>query len=163
MINRALQKQQQIDKFIECALLETGNKRLSLEDKLTAEDWQILHETRRILEPFYKQTIRLQSRASLGFNKAAQEAYPSCDFLLRHILAEREKYRVEFAEVPLDTAGHRFSAESSYKHMRTCIENCWAKLDDYYKLLDTLPAYTAAVVLHPGHKIAYFETKWAGQ
>ena len=95
MIDRAIKKQTQIDRFIEYALLETGSKRLAYEDKLTAHDWQILREIHRILEPFYKQTIRLQSRASTSNRGAAWEAYPSCDYLLKHILAERQKFSVE--------------------------------------------------------------------
>jgi hypothetical protein len=63
-----------------------------------------------------------------------------------------------FAE--LDEEASQFTAEESRKHMKTCIENCWGKLDDYYKILDTLPAYMAAIVLHPGHKLAYIEAKW---
>ena len=164
MVDRAIKKQTQIDRYIEYALLGTGSKRLAYEDKLTVEDWQILRETHRILEPFYKQTIRLQSRASTSNRGAAWEAYPSCDYLLKHILTERQKFSIEVNPKNSEYTAEKtqFSAERSQKHLKTSIENCWAKLDDYYQILDTLPAYIAAIVLHPGQKMAYIETKWAG-
>jgi hypothetical protein len=52
---------------------------------------------------------------------------------------------------------------SSRKHIRTSIDNCWGKLDDYYKILDTLPAYMAALVLHPGQKTAFIKRHWSGK
>jgi hypothetical protein len=42
--------------------------------------------------------------------------------------------------------------DESRKHIVTALNNCWAKLDKYYKLMDDSPAYGAALVLHPGHK-----------
>ena len=106
--------------------------------------------------------MHLQSRAITAVRGAAWEAYLSCDYLLRHILAERERYSqietsAEFAG--LDEEASQFTADESRKHIKTCIESCWGKLDDYYKILDTLPAYMTAIVLHPGQKIAYIEAK----
>jgi hypothetical protein len=54
------------------------------------------------------------------------------------------------------------SEPESRRHIRTSIENCWPKLDDYYKMLDSLPLYMAALVLNPGQKLTFIERLWAG-
>jgi hypothetical protein len=162
MIDRALKKRANVDKFIDNAIYEMQkSKTLSREDKLADEDWRVLEETHRILEPFYKQTKRLQSRAKDGTRGAVWEAYPSCEYLLRHILSLRDEY--QDVEPYLEAADRQSEVFSSRKHIKTSIENCWGKLDDYYKLLDTLPVYMAALVLNPGQKLAFIERHWARQ
>ncbi len=64
MINRALSKISTIKIFImENETERDAKKKLLKENILISEDWRILAETKTILEPFYKQTIYLQSRA----------------------------------------------------------------------------------------------------
>jgi hypothetical protein len=36
------------------------------------------------------------------------------------------------------------------KHIAISLDNCWAKLNEYYKILNNTPVYAAAIVLHPG-------------
>jgi hypothetical protein len=36
------------------------------------------------------------------------------------------------------------------KHIAISLDNCWSKLDEYYRMLDDTPIYVAAIVLHPG-------------
>ena len=50
--------------------------------------------------------------------------------------------------------------EKSRRHIKTSIDNCWGKLDEYYRLMDLTPVYAAAVVLHPGRRWRYFEMRW---
>jgi hAT family C-terminal dimerisation region len=50
--------------------------------------------------------------------------------------------------------------EASRMHLRTAINNAWAKLKTYYERSDDTPVYVAALVLHPGHKWKYVEEKW---
>jgi hypothetical protein len=38
------------------------------------------------------------------------------------------------------------------KHIATSLDNCWSKLDEYYKMLDDTPIYAAAIILHPGQE-----------
>lgn len=154
MIDRALKKRANVERFIESSIYEVNkNKIVPVEDRLTKGDWLTLEETHSILEPFYSQTQRLQSKREDGTHGSAWEAYISCEFLLKHILDKRQQYSVVQGE-----------AESeSRRHIRTSIENCWAKLDDYYKLLDDLPVYMGALVLHPGYKLAFIEKIWAGK
>ena len=89
MIERALQKRTNIDKFIERMLYEKESV-IANEDCLTDEDCLVLTEKKDILKPFSDQTKRLQSRASDGTHGAAWEAYSSCEFLLQHILAKNK-------------------------------------------------------------------------
>ncbi len=46
------------------------------------------------------------------------------------------------------------------KYIRTSLDNCWGKLDNYYKKFDLTSIYTAALMLHPGYKWRYFEKNW---
>lgn len=73
---------------------------------------------------------------------------PSCEYILRHILPLKEEHaNREWNFEAYKAASQSFS---SRKLIKTSIDNCWGKLDDYYKILDTLPAYIAAPVLHAG-------------
>ncbi len=65
-------------------------KRLSKEDILITEDWRVLVETKIILEPFYKQTIHLQSRAEDEIYGALWEAFPSMKYILSSVLRAME-------------------------------------------------------------------------
>ena len=158
MIERALQKRTNIDKFIERTLYEKESV-IANEDCLTDEDWLVLTKTKDILKPFSDQTKRLQSRASDGTHGAAWEAYPSCEFLLQHILAKKQEYEHDYE--PDDDPENAEEVTWHRKHIRTCINNCWGKLDEYYQLLDDLPVYSAALALNPGQKLAFIETRWA--
>ena len=44
--------------------------------------------------------------------------------------------------------------------MLTALDSAWAVLDKYYQIADKCPMLHAAVVLHPGRKMEYFERKW---
>ena len=47
------------------------------------------------------------------------------------------------------------------KAMKDRLETGWEKLEKYYKLTDSVPAYQAAIVLDPTRKWSYFEENWA--
>lgn len=44
--------------------------------------------------------------------------------------------------------------------VRTCVNLGWKKLDDYYNLSDDTSAYRAAVLIHPEHKLEWFQNHW---
>lgn len=50
--------------------------------------------------------------------------------------------------------------QNSHTHIRTCVNLGWKKLDDYYNLSDDTSAYRAAVLLHPEHKLEWFQNHW---
>jgi hypothetical protein len=131
MIKRALQTRPSIEKFIENSIYEPSkHKIVPIEDRLTDEDWIILKEIFHIFKLFHDQTKRFQSRMEDGTHGAVWEAYPSCEYFLRHILDKRQQY-ADAEEVP-ETAVDDFYISESRKYIRTSIENCWAKLDEYY-------------------------------
>jgi hypothetical protein len=44
--------------------------------------------------------------------------------------------------------------------MAPLYQNGWEKMMKYYRLTDESPAYTAAIVLHPGYKWQYIQDTW---
>ena len=44
--------------------------------------------------------------------------------------------------------------------MAPLYQNGWEKMKKYYHLTDESPAYTAAIVLHPGYKWQYIQDYW---
>lgn len=62
MGQQALELKDHILVFLACNKdFKPADKRLSLENHLTSEDWRIIAETITFLKPFYDQTKRLQS------------------------------------------------------------------------------------------------------
>ena len=134
-----------------------AKKRLPKDDILSNEDWRILTETSVILEPFYNQTIRYQSRAKNGDHGALWELYLAIELLLNHIIHSKLQY-TDFEITKPGPDDDEIS--TTRKHIRTSLDNCWGKLDEYYSKLDFSPVYAASVVLHPGYKWLYFEKQW---
>lgn len=160
MIDRALKKRDIVNRFIENSTYEIDkNKHVPVEDRLTNEDWKVLAETHTILKPFYSQTKRLQSRALDGASGSIWEAYPSCEYLLRHILDKKRQYEHDYE--PSEPGPDDKATRESRRHLKTSIDNCWGKLDEYYQLLDDLPVYGAALALNPSQKFAFIEDKWS--
>jgi hypothetical protein len=44
----------------------------------------------------------------------------------------------------------------SIQHLRICIVNCWTKLDEYFLIINDIPAHYASVVTNPRMKWKYF-------
>jgi hypothetical protein len=132
-------------------------KKLPKEDRLKIEDWRVLTETREILQPFYDQTKRYQSRAKNGTHGALWEMYLSMELILNEVITSKERYVDIFNTDPHSDDDDIMKAR---KHIRTSLDNCLGKLDDYYKKFDLTPVYAAALVLHPGYKWRYFEKNW---
>jgi hypothetical protein len=51
-------------------------------------------------------------------------------------------------------------ASNTDLYLKTCIVNCWTKLDDYFIILNNTPAHYAFVVTAPYIKWKYFEYMW---
>lgn len=49
---------------------------------------------------------------------------------------------------------------SSHPFIPQSVNLAWNKLEEYYKLMDELPAYTAAITLNPDCRTEYFKTHW---
>lgn len=112
-----------------------------LDDTIADEDWDIIQALVTILGPFNEITERLQGSGSPGEEKvtygAFWEYYSSFEFLLSHL--EMMKTDNEIVQGMDD---------KTISILRTHMNLAWVKLDSYYSKL-WIPAYCAAVVLHP--------------
>ena len=46
------------------------------------------------------------------------------------------------------------------KYIAISLDNCWSKLDKYYRILNDTPVYAAAIILYSGQGWRYLELKW---
>ena len=161
MLERALLMRRSIAQLV--AFCETDpdkDRRVPPLDQLNDEDWRVITEVHYILQPFYYQTKYLEGRAPCATNGAIWEALPSIEYLLSHMERLVNHYdnpnclpiNPVLADTPL--------SPNSRRHMQECINNSWAKLDEYYDLTDRSPAYAAAVWLHPAQGWDYIDDKW---
>jgi soluble cytochrome b562 len=104
---------------------------------LQAEDWDTLKVYKDFLEP-YRDAILETEGYEDGLNLVLQA--------MDELLEKLEQGKIDHA------ADAQFSAS---------IETSWNVMEKYYKLTDESPAYSAAVVMDPRWKWAYFETYWA--
>jgi hypothetical protein len=135
MIKRALKLRDQIDAF-------SIKHRKELEkDILTDEDWDQLEAIHHILRPFKRVTKRLEGRAEKGECGSLWEGLPALETLLSHV----ELMKVEY---------------TLHKQLTASLNEAWLKLRQYYERMDESPAYAAALMLHPRHKLHYFTKRW---
>ncbi|KAK5994467.1 hypothetical protein PT974_04942 [Cladobotryum mycophilum] len=86
MIERAIEKQQQIQGFLGQNQLETDRqKRIPDEDILTIEDWRLLIEIKDILKPLWSQTMRCQGWGKGDSHGRIWEIMTGIEFLLTHL------------------------------------------------------------------------------
>jgi hypothetical protein len=123
------------------------------ESKLTDEDWRTLERMHTILVNFERVLKEMEgdgqqrqrrngSTTALG---VIWEVIPAFEFLL----ATLEKAKVDASHLP---------DENRWK---ISINSAWAVLDKYYRRLDEIPVYYAAVALHPKYRFKYFEEWWS--
>ena len=173
MITRAFILKDPLDLFIKRAREKPASASpLPEEDELSASDWKVLTRTQEILKPFYNLTLALQGRAPDALHGSIWEALPALDFLLHGLESKCDEYKVELTETPQDNTtesttrtkerklARKANEYDDIKHISTAINNCWAKLRKYHRLMAQSPAYAAAIVLNPEHKLDYFENHW---
>jgi hypothetical protein len=115
------------------------------EDFLLPEDWDVLRRLEIYLEPFKRVTKQLEGHAADGHHGAIWEALPIMEYLLKHL--ERLKQSIPRRDI----------------RIWECVNNSWAKLDEYYHLTDKNHAvYAAATLLHPAMRTAHFRKTWTG-
>lgn len=122
---------------------EDSLSRLIFENPLTAEDWQILTEYRRLLEPLVDATMQLQGVARTKWFLGIGHVIPTIEYIL----------------LELEDAKTRFE-HCKEKHCLAAIEYAWSKANEYYNKLDESPAYAAGIVLDPRWKWSYFKEQW---
>jgi len=106
------------------------------EDYLTPEDWRILKETRSFLQPFWKIT-----QLTEGHFATLDRTLFTMDVLHKHYTQAFDKYEHNYV-------------------LRSCNAAYWAIFDKYYMLTDEIPAYGAAMILHPSRRIAHIKKNW---
>jgi hypothetical protein len=106
-----------------------------LEDLLSNEDWDQLESINQML------TVLQQSTKSLeGSFASLYKVIPAMDFILQHFEQGRQDH--------------------SGTLMAPLYQSGWEKMRKYYNLLESTPAYVAAIVLHPGYKWDYIKAEW---
>lgn len=123
---------------------KTKNKPAIVDDYLTSDDWATLAEYHSILKPFHEVTIRLQANPTSGRFGGLWEVLPCVEYLLNKL----EEVKIRTDQYP-------------DSHFKVNINLGWAKLDEYYQLLDDTPAYVAACALHPAYRWEWIEDQWA--
>ena len=137
MIQRALQLQEAIDRYIVAAMAESRKSKSKAAERLEADqlhppDWDELKVLYNLLSPFKELTIELQGNiVGARMNGAIFDVLPAMDMLLN----------------TLEDAKLAYKAQKS--HFASCINLAWTKLDEYYNLSDNSPVYVVAVMLDP--------------
>jgi hypothetical protein len=119
----------------------------------------VLVEILNHLKPFYEMTMRLQSRVKEAHYGTIWEGLPCIKFFLDKVISAKQDYAARMA-VKIVTLNENDESAQTNKYIATSLDNCWSKLDEYYKMLDDTPVYAAAIVLHPGQGWRYLELKW---
>lgn len=138
MVERLLQLKDAV------TLYQQAQSDLADTDILTPSDWVELSEFRELLKPFAFISTQLQGNATKGVHGALWEYLPAMDYLFDKL--EHKKSLL--------------NRRNSHSHIRTCVNLGWKKLDDYYNLSDDTSAYRAAVLVHPEHKLEWFQNHW---
>jgi uncharacterized protein YyaL (SSP411 family) len=102
-------------------------------------------------------TVRLQSRVKKSYHGTLWEGLPAIEFLSEKMISAKKDHTTRMeAEDP----GEDNVFTQTNKYITTSFDNCWGKLNEYYKMLDETPVYVAAIVLHSGQGWRYLERKW---
>jgi len=150
-----------------------------LQDALDEDDWHTIKLYHEILAPFKKATLQLQGQVGGRFG-AIWQVIPIYEQLLKHFEDLRRQYPVKAAlietqlqrqptfdnsltDVATQITGLPDDQTTFEAHLSANINGGWQKLNKYYELLNNLPIYVAAVVLHPRMKWRYLEGQWSHQ
>jgi hAT family C-terminal dimerisation region len=110
------------------------------EDVLSLDEWSQLEEIESILAPFQEVTKRLEGNAKECYHGSIWEALPAVEVLLMHLERLKEIHKTGY--------------------IATSVNLAWAKLEEYYKLMNNTPAYAVALFLHPKFRFNYFKRRW---
>ncbi|HEX3523491.1 MAG TPA: hAT transposon family protein [Stellaceae bacterium] len=164
MIERAVKLRGKIDQFcIDHAEIMHGSSTrrarsdddydaLLKNDALTGDDWLTLNEVLKFLQPFYVLTKRAEGTKLTGDRGVLSDYMTTLNSLLKHVREARDELDVRAADPCLTTQSTEF--------LRTCVLNCWTKLDGYFSLVNETPAHYASVVTIPHMKWKYFQHNW---
>jgi hypothetical protein len=152
MIDRALQLRDAIDLlFLNWEPAPAAASTYDLrQDRLSKQDWLDLQHFHDVLKPFKDLTKRMEGRAAQagfeGSHGALWETLESLDVLFKKLQDAGSYCDTHPTEVSL--------------YYSSAIDAARLKLEEYYGLTDSTPAYRCAVALHPANKFHYFELEW---
>lgn len=154
MLKRALLLRDGIDLFQKRYKPSDGDPYCTREDAITEQDWIDVKDFIEVLKPFMKESTRLQGNASYqdgdkGAYGALWQVFTSMTKMTDHL--ERMEQQFKDRGIPEDS------------YLREGIKMGIQKMAEYWDKLSTeTPYYTAATILHPSLKFAWFEDKWRG-
>jgi hypothetical protein len=91
--------------------------------------------------------LYLQSRIKKGYHGTFWKGLQAMKFLLEKVISAKKDYVIKMgAEGP----GEDDVFIQINKYITISLDNCWGKLNKYYKILDETPVYAAAIILHFG-------------
>lgn len=114
------------------------------DDLLTHDDWQELKDIHSLLEPLKYSSMRVQASGKDGIHGSLFESLQVIDYLLTKLETLKKE--------------HHHQADT---HFKASINLGWKKLNKYYSLSDSTPAYRAAIALHPAYKMHWFHKQWS--
>ncbi len=120
-----------VDAFVKAHRKEIGKY------ALTPGDWDTVREINIFLKPFDKVTSRTQ-----GDLDSIEKTLSTMDILVKHFEKQRSKHA--------NNAG-----------FQNAILMAWYAFDKYYLLTDEVPAYAAALLLHPSRRKRYIDVNWS--
>jgi hypothetical protein len=164
MVERALKLKERVDLFClqhgdimhgssgKKARSEAERVKVLKNDALTSDDWQALTEILGFLKKFYELTKRAEGAKVASDRGVLSEYLATLNILLKHTREARDEYN--------SRANNPELISPSVLHLRTCIVNCWTKLDEYFAIINDTPAHYASIVTTPHMKWRYFQRAW---
>jgi hypothetical protein len=103
---------------------------------LTPDDWDTLREITVFLKPFEKVTTGAQSDLD-----SIEKTLVTIDILVKHSEKQKNKH-------------------ANNARFQSAVLMAWYALDKYYSRTDQVPAYAAALLLHPSRRKRYIDINW---
>jgi hypothetical protein len=119
---------------------------------LTSDDWDILAQYVKLLEPCYDATMDLQGQARDGKPCALFNVQTDLECILESLTAAYDRYK----KAPV-------TAIEGQWHFATQIRLALDKAQEYFAKLDDSPAYLASTVLHPRFTWKFIESQWSAE
>jgi hypothetical protein len=133
------------------------------DDLLSEEDWDVLKEISKALEPFYYITKRLEGHGENGTHGVIWEALPMIDYLMTLTETEKTRLEAQAQETTLLNRRRQNRNQQRVNPLLICYQNAWQKLIKYNKLTDNNhEIYAAATLLNPCLRKQFFNHSWTG-
>lgn len=149
VIDNLFRKKPQIVQFMVDYEEELG------ENRLTGSDWDLLSKAHLFLQPFALATLYAE-----GDKSSLSQSLFLMDCLLHHY--EKQKVCLSIIPQPMLISDQTYysTADSYDVRMLHAIEMGWFIINKYYTMVEDVPVYSAALLLHPSRRDAYIKKNW---